>query len=79
MVVVRPMPCCGGDGAVGQIFTVSEIEGLAHHCKYCYATFPAELRAIDSRDGCGVALYRLKRIDPLQAPSQSEITTKEIA
>jgi|HubBroStandDraft_2_1064218.scaffolds.fasta_scaffold195712_2 hypothetical protein len=82
LVVVARVCCDAIRPAIKPIFVVTAISGNEYRnaiCPYCGDKTPhGELCAFwNSYQGWPLA--HVRRIDPLQAPSQSEITTKEIA
>jgi hypothetical protein len=67
VMVIRGMLCCGGGSHIGEMFVVRDIYQYAGgHCELCKAPQSSGLAAAPDHTSGGQALFRLKRIPPLE-------------
>lgn len=65
VVVVKPTPCCGSTGAMGEFFRVGEIVVCEGSCNDCGVEGSPELCAVIEGEDEGAPLSILRRIPPL--------------
>ena len=73
VVVVKPVPCCGHSGSVGETFRVKELAHVRWHCVRCGKVHDASLVARRVGHPWVYLLARLKRIPPLDELERNEI------
>lgn len=82
VMVVRPMPCCGGMKGVGKIFVVEDIEEGIGQCEEFFIQ-AFSLDALQKGTDIWWPIKALKKIDPPEEgdslPTRKDIENKETA